>query len=294
MSSESVSASFSTDCYDTSGAGNMTLNVTTPTFGGLKGVINLATAILSGYSGVTGLTLNVGIGVTNTYSGSIANGAAGMTLAKTGAGTQVFSGANSYSGGTAVNNGTLTFLNNGLKAGANIGFDTTNPMPAKHPSAFQPPVSFSREATRGILADSTGPGGGLTKTGMGTLTLTVANLYTGATNVNGGKLNINGTLGAGANVVNANAGVTNFGVSQTLASLVIADGAVVTLGAPGAAPAPFGGEDLFAQDGGIMVGGATQAVPEPGSVALLLGGLANPARLAPAQGVNSIARGRTG
>ena len=281
MSSESVSASFSTDCYDTSGAGNMTLNVTTPTFGGLKGAINLATAISSGYSGVTGLTLNVGIGVTNTYSGSIANGAAGMTLAKTGAGTQVFSGANSYSGGTAVNNGTLTFLNNGLKAGANIGFDTT--------TAGAAVVTIS-----GILADSTGPGGGLTKTGMGTLTLTVANLYTGATNVNGGKLNINGTLGAGANVVNANAGVTNFGVSQTLASLVIADGAVVTLGAPGAAPAPFGGEDLFAQDGGIMVGGATQAVPEPGSVALLLGGLANPARLAPAQGVNSIARGRTG
>ena len=60
--------------------------------------------------------------------------------------------------------------------------------------------------------------------------------------------------------------MTHFGVSQTQAALVIADGAVVTLGATPLAPAPFDSE--------ILAGGATQAVPEPGSVALLLGGLA--------------------
>jgi autotransporter-associated beta strand protein len=93
---------------DTSGAGVITLSsVTTPTFGGLKGSGNLSSVITTGYSSVTGITLNPGSGVTNTYSGVISNGAANMTLTKTGAGTQVLSGNNTYSGATTVTAGTL-------------------------------------------------------------------------------------------------------------------------------------------------------------------------------------------
>ena len=95
--------------YDTTGStGAIGLTVTgfaTPTFGGLKGGVNLATAI-TGYSGVTGLTLNPLSGVAS-YSGAIADGAVGMTLTKTGAGTQTLSGANTYTGATAINVGTL-------------------------------------------------------------------------------------------------------------------------------------------------------------------------------------------
>jgi autotransporter-associated beta strand protein len=57
---------------------------------------------------VTGITLNPGNAVTTTYSGIIADGAAGMTLAKSGAGTQVLQGANTYTGATTVNAGKLT------------------------------------------------------------------------------------------------------------------------------------------------------------------------------------------
>ena len=96
---------------DTSGAGTITLTgSTTPTFGGLvdgTGQHALASVITSGYSAVTGITLNPGIGVSNTYSGVIANGASGMTLTKTGAGTQTLSGANTYTGATTVSTGTL-------------------------------------------------------------------------------------------------------------------------------------------------------------------------------------------
>ena len=148
---------------------------------------------------------------------------------------------------------------NTVSLGNNTGFTTFNVADVTNSAATDLTIST-------VLSEIASPSG-LIKTGAGTMTLTAANTYTGDTNVNGGQLNLNGTLGAGANVVNANAGVTNFGVSETLGALNIADGAVVTLGAPAAAPAA-------SFDNECMVGGATQAVPEPGSAGLLLGGLA--------------------
>ena len=100
----------------TSGAGTITVTgFTTPTLGGLSGSTNLASVITTGYNSVTALTLNTGTGVTDTYSGAIANGAGGMTLTKTGDGTQVLSGENTYTGGTTVSAGTLV-VNGSLSA----------------------------------------------------------------------------------------------------------------------------------------------------------------------------------
>jgi len=100
---------------NTTGAGFVTLSgVTTPTFGGLanSGTIrDLATVISSGYTGVNGvtnLTLNPQSGSSFTYGGVIADGATGMDLTKTGAGTQTLTGNNTYTGETYVNAGTLT------------------------------------------------------------------------------------------------------------------------------------------------------------------------------------------
>jgi autotransporter-associated beta strand protein len=88
--------------------------VTTLTLGGLTGNKNLADVFATGtassagqYSTITGLTLNPGTGVTRTYSAAIANGASGMTLTKTGLGTQVLGGTNTYSGATSVQQGVL-------------------------------------------------------------------------------------------------------------------------------------------------------------------------------------------
>lgn len=103
--------------FDTSGAGTMVLSSTaTPTFGGLKGSTDLATAISSGYGTVTGLTLNPGTGASHVYSGAIANGSSNTTITKNGAGTQTLSGANSYTGATQVNQGRLLIGSGGSLA----------------------------------------------------------------------------------------------------------------------------------------------------------------------------------
>ena len=111
---------------------------TTLTLGGLTGNKNLADVFATGaagrYSTVTALTLNPGTGVTHTYSAGIANGAANMTLTKTGNGIQTLSGSNSYTGATTVSAGTLLISSGGslaagsavtVQTGAAIGGDGT-------------------------------------------------------------------------------------------------------------------------------------------------------------------------
>jgi autotransporter-associated beta strand protein len=110
---------------DTAGAGVVTTTgFTTPTLGGLKGSTNLSSVITTGYGSVTALTLNPGTGVTNTYSGAIANGAANMTLTKTGLGTQELSGTNTYTGATLVSAGTL-FVTGSLTSNVTVSDNAT-------------------------------------------------------------------------------------------------------------------------------------------------------------------------
>ena len=106
---------------------------------------------------------------------------------------------------------------------------------------------------------------GILKNGAGKLALEGAQNYASLTN-DAGRTDVSKGIGTGTSSVMANAGEVNFGASQTLASLAVGNGAVVSIGSP-LPPAPEGGP---AFDAGLV--GA--AVPEPGSAALLLGGIA--------------------
>ena len=210
---------------DTNGAGVVTFSITSPTIGGLTGAIDLATKFTTGYSSVTNLTLNPLSG-SQSYPGVIANGA--MSLTKTGAGTQILSGANTYSGGNTLNQGTLTVGlggNLGATTGA-LSVNNTNittagtavilnlPIAADTTTGslsggISTPVSGINTATintqsaRTLTVNQTTAGtyagviagaGSLTLGSGSTnkLTLTGTNTYTGATTVDAGTLAVTG------------------------------------------------------------------------------------------------------
>ena len=95
----------------TTGAGTVTFTgFTTPTFGGLSGASGDLGTVIPGFGSSTTLTVNPLAGSV-TYGGVISDGAGGLTLLKTGAGTQILTGANLYTGTTTINRGTLTIGN---------------------------------------------------------------------------------------------------------------------------------------------------------------------------------------
>ena len=154
---------------------------TTPTLGGLTGSVNLSSTLITGYGSVTALTLNPGTGATPSYSGIVANGSGNMTLTKTGAGTQTFTGANSYSGATAINAGTLAL---------GVGGSINN----------TPSISIAAGATFDVNALTTytlSSSTTLSASGTGTTAGTTAAIIKGGTTVNLGSQGITLTWAGG-------------------------------------------------------------------------------------------------
>jgi len=142
---------------------------------------------------------------------------AGTALTKSGSGVLALAGANTYTGGTAVNAGTLVFRNLASKtadthtfaAGTTLGLgvgDTGFFTTADVDNAFSgtvagnlgnitwnPATNIGIDTTAGNLSYTTdiGPvGRGLAKLGANTLTLGDNNAYTGATVLQGGQLDV--------------------------------------------------------------------------------------------------------
>jgi autotransporter-associated beta strand protein len=189
-------------------------------FWGTPGTVTLAAAQTAnslafksnGYT-ITGSTLTLAgpsITVDNGVTATIGSVVAGNDgLAKNGPGALKLAKGNSYSGGTTINGGTLGIISNALGAvPASAGLNIT----INFGSAMQFNVNnLTLAATRQIYLGSGGGiidtngnsdtiaglitgAGSFSKTGSGTLTLTAANDYTGATNVVAGKLLIGAAL----------------------------------------------------------------------------------------------------
>lgn len=173
-----------------------------------------------------------GAAMTATIDASLA-GTGG--LQKEDLGTLVLSGTNTYTGGTAVNAGTLQIssdANLGDAAGA-LGIDgatlrTTAAMAsARAVTINQGGATVDAQADLGLSGVVSGAGG-LVKTGAGTLTLSGNNSYAGGTTVNAGAV----AVGADANLGLAAGGLTlDGGTLRNTAAFTSARG--VTLGAAG-------------------------------------------------------------
>jgi autotransporter-associated beta strand protein len=152
-------------------------------------------------------------------SGGYAGGAAlyyvgdNLTMIKTGIGTLSLSGDNAYTGNTTISGGALAItgvgqLGNGNYAG-NILDNAT--------------FTYNSSAAQTLSGQVSGTGV-LNQAGPGTLTLSGANAYSGATTVNGGTLLVNGSTASGS-AVTVNTGGT-LGGTGTISNSVTLNGTV--------------------------------------------------------------------
>ena len=183
--------------------------------------------------------LNVGAG-TATQAGAIAETGGARPLEKTGAGTLVLAGANSYAGATSVTAGTL-------QAGAanvlapSSAFTVASGATLDLAGHSQTIGSLAGAGAVGLgaalltaggdnsstnFAGVVSGSGGLTKAGTGTLTLSGTNTYTGTTTINAGTLSVNGAI---AGPVTVNSGAT-LGGTGTIGSTTVNNGGVFAPG----------------------------------------------------------------
>ncbi len=174
-----------------------------------------------------GSSRTVSISANNLSVGGI--GGAAYSLTKTGSGTLTIVGASTYSGGTTITNGTLALVGNGslLSTGAvNVG-NNNNPrfdisgLSGSGTSIGSLDVGLNGKVELGsknltiagndvsttVAGVVSGSGGGLTKSGTGTLILTSSNTYTGSTILTDGVLRVGRTFsGVVGNITNSSIG----------------------------------------------------------------------------------------
>ena len=107
----------------------------------------------------------------------------------------------------------------------------------------------------GDVSDAGGVGAALTLSGNGELILSGVNTYSGGTNVDAGTLYVTKSIPNGTRLTVGGSGVFVFDPAQALASDTAVSGTAVSGGA---------------MSSGAMSGGAATAVPEPGTLVLLV------------------------
>ena len=233
--------------------------------------------------GSTALTVNSG-----TFGGVI-SGANG-SLTKSGAGTLILIGANTFGGGTTISAGTLQ-LGNGGTSGSVAAGDVAN----------SGTFAISRSDDLTFASKITGTGG-FTQLGAGNLTLAGANDFTGATLVSAGTLTaasgalsatsgitVNGALFAAADYnlaatlaldasatatisaadLNISGAVTNAGTAAAALNFTASTGKIILASLAGAGRTRFGSDaDITAgvSEGNITVVGALGANISGGTV----------------------------
>ncbi|OPZ24441.1 MAG: Autotransporter-associated beta strand repeat protein [Lentisphaerae bacterium ADurb.BinA184] len=216
-------------------------------------------------------------------SGSL-TGSGSSGLIKTGDGLLELTGSNSYAGKTAVNAGVLRVGADGA-LGAAPGAAVADQL-TLNGGTLNSNATFTLAATRGVTlgagngtiltdagttltADGAVAGtGGLTKGGAGTLILTAANSYAGATGIGAGALLVNGThTGGGAYTVEYGA---TFGGTGTIAASLPLPAVTVEGGgtlAPGASPGILTVTNAGAGEAVALLAGSTLLIEINGTAA---------------------------
>jgi autotransporter-associated beta strand protein len=203
----------------------------------------------------------------------VVSGPGSLTLPPTGSdgniGTLVLSGANTYSGGTIINDGTVTVNSptglgaatgplavnnqNNTQAGTNVALNLFGGAPTTTgslsgtiatPTTGVNTVTIHtngqtltvNQSTPGTFAGSIADGGGLTLGALSSemLTLSGANTYTGATTVAAGTLKVTGSI-AGSSGVTVTGGTFDAAATQTVHALTVGPAGIARVTRAGAA-----------------------------------------------------------
>ena len=191
-------------------------------------------------------TLGVSNGATATLNnagyGLMENGAIGGNgaLNLIGAGTTTLNSANSYSGGTTLNGGSVVAGNNASFGTGNIAVSSSATISAGVPNLA---ITNTMSIAAGQMAfldtagnawtqsGSVSGNGGVSKVGNGTLSFSGANTYSGTTLVSGGTLQVTGSL-LGAGAVTVASGGTLSGTGY-VGKTTIQSGGTISAGANG-------------------------------------------------------------
>ena len=242
-STAAVALNGTTSIFDVSGA------TTAPAIGALSGVAGSQVVL-----GTQTLTLNNA--TSTTYAGTI-GGTGG--IAKQGTGTLTLTGANTYTGGTAINAGTLALGAGGslaasgavtLATGATFDLSAAGAQSIGNLGGTGGTVNIGANALTLAPSGSSSFGGaiagsgGVVINGAGTQTLTGANTYTGGTTITAGTLALGsgGSLGTGGSLTLAPAGTFDITAAgnQTIGALT-GTGGTINLGANTLSVAGSGG-----------------------------------------------------
>ncbi|MBA4791705.1 MAG: autotransporter-associated beta strand repeat-containing protein [Rhizobiales bacterium] len=208
---------------------------------GLGGGTLAADASFSSARTVTltgGGTVSVASGASLTLTGAIQEQSA-AALVKSGAGTLILTGANTYSGGTQISTGTLSVSSDG-NLGATSGGVSMDGAVLAATGSFSSARAITLGASGGAIAVSGGETltlsgalsgtGALSLTGTGTLALTGASAISGTVTVASGTLALyGGALSSGGLTVNSGATLTGYGTLSSAVTLL--SGATLSGGA---------------------------------------------------------------
>ncbi len=230
-------------------AGKLQLNGQSPTIMGLSSASTTAAIVENGNNSSTAVTLTVNTGDNETFAGTIQNGTTsdgthgGLSLVTGGGGTWSLTGSNTFTGSVQLLNGTLNLGSANACSTSVTASQTANGV--ANNIVFGPTASGTAIANGGVLQYTSASAsmdysariknsaapiaidtnnqsvtfgsalassniGGLNKIGLGTLTLTGANAYTGPTTLTLGTLRVNspGSLASGSPVI-VNGGILN-------------------------------------------------------------------------------------